>query len=229
MSRTFTNYEDQPTRDFLEDYGSDLCGPKSYEIYLYDKETLLIGQIDGAGSNQPTAYYSENNYSDWFAYSIESPTHTLSVFTDDPSKVNNEWQTFYIKVMLDDYYLLYPETIHYDSFRVMLKNCQVADFSEGSMSQLGFGANSQITYNVYTPVYWIYLPEVTQVLESSSPYRSSAQQCGYTLTYTPTWKTFYDTQIDLPPFVTWNESERRFEIYSEDPNDIDTTRQTYLI
>ena len=54
-------------------------------------------------------------------------------------------------------------------------------------------------------------------------------QCEYTLSYTPTWKTFYDTEIDLPSFITWNESERRFEIYSEDPDDIDTTRQTYTI
>ena len=35
--------------------------------------------------------------------------------------------------------------------------------------------------------------------------------------------------IDLPPFITWNESDRRFELYSEDPNDIDNTRQFYVI
>ena len=101
---------------------------------MYDKETLLIGQIDSAPYFQRTAYYFDNNYLDWLTYSIVSPTHSLSVYTDNPAKVNNEWQTFYIKVMLDDYYLLYPETIHYDSFRVKLKNCQVADFTEGANS-----------------------------------------------------------------------------------------------
>ena len=55
--------------------------------------------------------------------------------------------------------------------------------------------------------------------------KNVSERCGYTLKYIAKWFDFYETLIDLPPFVTWNESERRFEIYSEDPgSDIDTKR-----
>ena len=57
--------------------------------------------------------------------------------------------------------------------------------------------------------------------------KSSLLQCGYTVTYTATRRDFYDDIEALPSFIEWNESNRRFEIYSEDPDDADHTTVFY--
>jgi len=49
------------------------------------------------------------------------------------------------------------------------------------------------------------------------------------VTYTAQWYTFYKTIIELPDFMKWNESDRRFEIYSTDPADLSNKRLTYKI
>ena len=141
MERVFEDYLDQPTATYGAQYGDDLCGSKTIEIYMYDKETLLISQITGDQTFTETVYFTEN-INAWLTYSVIDTEHKLTVKTDDPALVNNEWQTFFIRVQLDDYYLDNPDTIHYDSFRVKLKNCQVADFTPATDSQLTFGVNS---------------------------------------------------------------------------------------
>ena len=123
LVETFTDFADTPTTTYSASYGSDLCGSKTMEIYMYDYETLMIGQITG-GSYQETVFFTDNDY-DWLTYSYDSGTseHSFSIYSDDPSDYTNSYATFYIKVMLDDYYLLYPETIHWESFQIRLKNC----------------------------------------------------------------------------------------------------------
>jgi hypothetical protein len=52
------------------------------------------------------------------------------------------------------------------------------------------------------------------------------------VTYTPQWYTYWKTirvEEDLPEFLTWNDSDRRFEIYSTDIEDVTTKRLTYKI
>jgi hypothetical protein len=52
------------------------------------------------------------------------------------------------------------------------------------------------------------------------------------VTYTAQWYTYWKTireGEDLPEFLTWNDSNRRFEIYSTDIEDVTTKRLTYKI
>ena len=208
VSVTFTDFEDWASTAY-SDAGTDLCGEKSYTIYHSDQFTPY------AATNYPTV-------TDYLSYSVSGSTHTLSVETDDVSLYTNAYVTFYVRVILVDYYAVYPQyAIWYEPFRFRLKNCQVASYSWASVAD--------VSYNVYTPVYWIDVPEFTQVPDDTTFSRSASERCGYTLTYTASWLNFYDTVIDLPPFITWNESDRRFEVYSADPDDIDTTRQFYVI
>ena len=74
-----------------------MCGSKTIEIYMYDKETLLISQITGDQTFTETVYFTEN-INAWLKYSVIDTEHKLTVKTDDPALVNNEWQTFFIRV-----------------------------------------------------------------------------------------------------------------------------------
>ena len=64
---------------------------------MYDKETLLISQITGDQTFTETVYFTEN-INAWLTYSVIDTEHKLTVKTDDPALVNNEWQTFFIRV-----------------------------------------------------------------------------------------------------------------------------------
>ena len=74
---------------------------------------------------------------------------------------------------------------------------------------------------------------VDYVLFTENPLLSSlpmySTQCGYAITYEAKWRTYYNTLIDLPYFITWSEADRTFTIYSTDENDLTTNYQTYTI
>ena len=55
--------------------------------------------------------------------------------------------------------------------------------------------------------------------------------CGYTVTYTVMWRDFYGSIIPLSqaPFIVWNPVNFRYEVYSNDPLDINNTRQFYKL
>ena len=92
----------------------------------------------------------------YLSYDVSGSTHTLSLETDDVSLYTNAWVTFYVRVILVDYYAVYPQyAIWYEPFRFRLKNCQVDSFSWDSVAD--------VYYNVYTPIYYISVPEFTQV------------------------------------------------------------------
>jgi hypothetical protein len=83
-------------------------------------------------------------------------------------------------------------------------------------------------YDVYTPIIHIEMTEFTE-LSISNPHPSSQSTCNYPVTYTVKWRDFFDTTIPLPPWIVWNPVEFRYEIYTDDPLNIDHTRQFYKL
>ena len=94
VSVTFTDFEDWASTTYSYS-GSDLCGEKSYTIYAEDQFTPY------AATNYPTV-------TDYLSYSVSGSTHTLSVESDDVSLYTNAYVTFYVRVILVDYYAVYP-------------------------------------------------------------------------------------------------------------------------
>ena len=86
------------------------------------------------------------------------------------------------------------------------------------------------------------MAEFTETVDSNGP-PSLSGGCNYVPTYTVKWRNFYDTTLDLSyldgtgDFIRWvntltptdSTSLFRYEIYSTDPSDIDTTRQLYYL
>lgn len=63
----------------------------------------------------------------------------------------------------------------------------------------------------------------------SSTLPAGNSDCGYVLTYTAKYRTFFDTLVDLPGFVVWDQASRQFEIFSDDEADLTTPYRTYSI
>lgn len=159
---------------------------------------------------------------DFLSYSVSSGTHTLSVQTNDVSLFTNAFVTFYVRVVLVDYYALYPQyAIHWEPFRFRLKHCQVASFSWTPVDS--------VYYNLYTPIEYVEVPEFSQVPTDVSFSKSEAERCGYAVTYSASWLIYLDSAVDLPPFILWNDNDRRFEIFSDSPSEVDFSRQYYTI
>ena len=86
------------------------------------------------------------------------------------------------------------------------------------------------------------MAEFTETVDTNGP-PSMLGGCNYVPTYTVKWRNFYDTTLDLTfldgtgDLIRWvntltptdTTSLFRYEIYSNDPNDIDTTRRIYLM
>ena len=86
------------------------------------------------------------------------------------------------------------------------------------------------------------MAEFTETVDSNGPSAYSSG-CDYVPTYTVAWRNFYDTTLDLTyldgtgDLIRWvntltptdTTSLFRYEIYSSDVNDIDTTRQLYYL
>lgn len=86
------------------------------------------------------------------------------------------------------------------------------------------------------------MAEFTETVDSNGP-ASLSGGCNYVPTYTVKWRNFYDTVLDLQyldgsgTFMTWVNTKTpvdttglfRYEIYSNDPLDIDNTRQVYYL
>lgn len=129
---------------------------------------------------------------------------------------------YYIKATLDDYIILYPtEATLWVPFNLQIINCQVTDYN--------FPAVSVPTlYNIYTPIYWIPMTTFTEVVATDPLSRTS---CGYTITYTVQWEDFYETSLAVADtnFVTWNASDFRYEIRSDDVTHITGDRQIYKL
>jgi hypothetical protein len=122
----------------------------------------------------------------------------------------------YLVVSLDDYRILNPVTaVRVQPIQINLHNCQISDFD--------FPTLDPVLYNVYTPIIHILMTQFTET-SVSNPRVSSPTTCGYTVTYTAKWRDFYDTVISLPEWITWNPTDFRYEVYTDDPLDIIGTR-----
>lgn len=115
----------------------------------------------------------------------------------------SDYHTFYVKVSLKDYSTLYPETVRWEPIRIWIKNCQITDMT--------FSAIADVNYILYTPWVHIQMTEFTHVMVPDL-IKSPATDCGYTVTYTPTWRNYFGTSIPLPTFINWNDVDFRFEI-----------------
>jgi len=132
----------------------------------------------------------------------------------------NSLFNFYLQVSLDNYAILNPvDAVRWEPVPINLKNCQIGD--------LTFSAVADVYYNVYTPIIYI---QMAQFTEASVTYpKSPATTCGYTQTYTTKWRDFYDTTIPLPNWIVWNPTAFRYEVQTNDPLNIDHTRQFYKL
>jgi len=70
---------------------------------------------------------------------------------------------------------------------------------------------------VYTPVEYI---PITEFVQDADCCIRGGIECGYTLTYTAKWNTFFGTTRDLPPYIIWDQINWRFEVYSDDPRTV---------
>ncbi len=150
---------------------------------------------------------------------FNTPNYTLRVQTNDPVYYTNANFNFYLRVSLSDYEILNPDNcVRWQSIPLNLKSCRIGDFS--------FASIADVTYNVYTPVIYINMVRFT---ESGSINPKVGSTCGYTVTYSVKWRNFFDTTIPLPPWIVWKPTEFRYEVYTNDPKDINHTRQIYKL
>jgi hypothetical protein len=160
---------------------------------------------------------------DW---NVGTSKFDVTVDTSDVQYATNAAQDFYIYATLDEYQYEYPiltnKDMHWlaEPFTVTLKNCQVNSFNMPTLAD--------VTWNVYTPVYWHYVADFTENPDASTV-KSGDTDCGYVITYEYKWKTYWDTVIDLPAFLTWNNVDKRFEWQTDDPSWITTVMNTYEI
>ena len=241
------------TVDFLHDQASDLygydqitialgnsqdndyhvCGQKTYGIYLDDQETP-INSVD----NPYITWVDSDHATDSDPTGIQ-----ISVYTTDPVYYTNANVQYWLKATLDNYIILYPdEATHWEPFNVNILNCQVTDYSFSDPTSSYQWDTDHILYNIYTPYQWIDMAEFTETVDSNGPSAYSSG-CNYVPTYTVAWRNFYDTTLDLTyldgtgDLIRWvntltptdTTSLFRYEIYSSDVNDIDTTRQLYYL
>lgn len=152
----------------------------------------------------------------WISLAYSAPNYILTVQTNDPVYFTNAYVTFWVKVSLSDYSTLNPvNDVRWEPIQIMLKNCQVTDFT--------FPAVADVTYCIYTPVTHILMTQFTEV-DQAGFIKPAMTSCGYAITYTAKWRDYYDTVIALPPFVTWNPTDFRYEVFSQDVNDLTDTR-----
>ncbi len=127
----------------------------------------------------------------------------IKIQTDDPKYFTNAFNTFYVRVSLDNYSILNPvNDVRWEPIRVNLQNCQITD--------LTFSAVADVPYNVYTPIVYIPLVRFTEV--NNGLFKVAGSTCGYTVSYTAKWRDFYDTVIPLPTWIVWNPTNFRYEI-----------------
>ena len=114
---------------------------------------------------------------------------------------------------LGDYVISSPTTAHsFIGFTVQINSCQV--------TALNSDIDSSVTYSLGTPV--VYKPYTV--------FTENGTSCGYTINYSTSWLTYYGTTLaTLPPFVTWNHANTRFEALSTSDTDLTTAYQTYAI
>jgi hypothetical protein len=202
--------------------------------FVYDLGDPAITEAFGAYVDQPQIDYS-NPVCGPTAYAIVDASYTqvdaskigfsgnsiVLYQTTDLSEVTNADVQYYLKVYLPDYEVSSPSTaILYEPFLVNIKNCLIDSFTTDS--------DSSNSYNVYAgKIYIAYSPFVEVPNAASLPLGDTV--CGYALTYTAKWRTYYDTLIDLPYFIVWNKLFTRFEIFSEDEADLTTNYLTYDI
>ena len=95
---------------------------------------------------------------------------------------------------------------------------------EGLIGVLGVGSS----YSGWSTGEYKHIIDTPQKKFYYSPWVQSPA-CGYTINYSVQWKTYYDTYIDLPPFITWDDANKWFIVQSDDEIDLTTLRQTYTI
>ena len=111
--------------------------------------------------------------------------------------------------------------MHYESVLINMRNCEVNALTTTIPSFTH-------TYDIYTPIEYLEYAAYGQTHLAGTD-RTPAAQCGYTIDYSAMWRTYYNTVIALPSFITWNHAQLRFEIQSNSPSDLTTTYQTYSI
>ena len=127
----FSDFSDYASTAYPS-YGTNLCGPKSYTIYAEDKVTQY----------NPVNYPAVTEFLK-FARSVDK--NKLTVESSNFALERNVFKTFFVRVILVDYYASHPEyAIHWEAFRVRLKACYVTSFSPVTIPD--------VEYNIYTPV-----------------------------------------------------------------------------
>jgi hypothetical protein len=125
---------------------------------------------------------------------------TLTIDTDDPQYATNSNVVYYIKVSLVDY----PDgEVYYEPFNLNIRVCMIQSITSDS--------DLSHTYNIYTPVEYITYSEFTQVHVAGTQ-KPLDSDCGYTLDYTAQWRTYYNTLLSLPSFISWDHLNLRFEV-----------------
>jgi hypothetical protein len=107
---TFSDFSDYASTKYTS-YGTNLCGPKKYDIYAPDKVTQY----------EPSKYPLVTEF---LKFSVSGTTYKLTVESSNLALEKNVYKTFYVRVILLDYYANYPQyAIHWEPFRVRLKAC----------------------------------------------------------------------------------------------------------
>jgi len=114
------------------------------------------------------------------------------------AKVTNANVQYYLKVALDNYGASNPTSaIHYEPFFVNIKSCLITTFNADADASHTYNLHTGTLYIPYTP--FVEVPDATTL-------RAGASSCGYTKIYSAKWLTYYDTVIDLPYFVVYNQA-----------------------
>ena len=143
---------------------------------------------------------------------------------------------YYLKVTFDDYVDTYPtEATHYQAFNLNMRNCQVSSFNKFTLTDIDDHTNTYSgwgnSYNVIlnTPIKKFPYTAWTESIVSNTNRYAASPTCGYAITYSVKWRTYYDTVISLPPFITWKDTnadgtDPQFWMQSTDTLDLTTAR-----
>jgi len=171
-----TPWPDQPTQSYANANGNpsnNLCGTKTMEWLMADGTTIINNGDVNAMTYTNTRIHIQSN--------------TLLHAT-------NAVVTYIIRVRLDKYYEQYPnESYNSRPFTINLRTCVVTSFQKVNPS-------NPFAYSVYTPV--VYLPFTPFVENVQAGTVKSGTKCNHTHHYSMIWKTYWNTYITVPNFIT---------------------------
>lgn len=165
---------------------NNLCGTKTMEWLMADGTTLI-------------------NNGD-----VNAITYTgtrITIHSNTLTHATNADVTYIIRVRFDKYYQLYPnESYNSRSFVINLRTCVVTSFTKVNPS-------NPFAYSVYTPV--VYLPYTPFVENPQAGTVRTGTTCNHPHTYSIIWKTYWNTYITVPNFITLHTGQNRLEVRTD--------------